>query len=123
MSSAPISGTLYLIDAHSLIFQVFHAIRGMTSPSGLPTNALFGFTRDLLFLRSLNPDYLVCAFDRAEPTFRSAIYAEYKAHREEMPSDLQLQIPLIHQALEALAIPAVSHAGYEADDVLATVAK
>ncbi|HEY7308317.1 MAG TPA: DNA polymerase I [Gemmataceae bacterium] len=122
MSSAPITGTLYLIDAHSLIFQVFHAIRGMTSPSGLPTNALFGFTRDLLFLRSLNPDYLVCAFDRAEPTFRSAIYAEYKAHRDEMPSDLQLQIPLIHRMLEAMNVPVISVAGYEADDVLATLA-
>jgi DNA polymerase-1 len=122
MSSAPVTGTFYLIDAHALIFQVFHAIRGMTSPSGLPTNALFGFARDLLFLRSLKPDYLVCAFDRAEPTFRSAIYAEYKAHRDEMPSDLQLQIPLIHRLLEAMNVPVVSVAGYEADDVLATLA-
>src|SRR5215472_7903384 len=67
MSSGTETGALYLIDAHALIFQVFHAIRGMTNPSGLPTNALFGFARDLLFLRSLRPDYLVCAFDRAEP--------------------------------------------------------
>jgi DNA polymerase-1 len=116
-------GTLYLVDAHSLIFQVFHAIRGMTSPSGMPTNALFGFVRDLLFLRSLRPDYLLCAFDRSEPTFRSAIYPDYKAHREEMPSDLALQIPLIQRALDALAVPAVSVAGYEADDILATVAR
>src|SRR5262245_1278714 len=123
MPSGRATGTLYLVDAHSLIFQVFHAIRGMSSPSGLPTNALFGFTRDLLFLRSSKPDYLVCAFDRAEPTFRSALYPDYKAHREEMPSDLQLQLPLIHQVLEALAIPAVSHPGFEADDVLATLAK
>ena len=122
MASAPETGTFYLVDAHALIFQVFHAIRGMTSPSGLPTNALFGFARDLLFLRSLRPDYLVCAFDRAEPTFRSAIYPEYKAHREEMPSDLQLQIPLIHRLLEAMNVPVVSVAGFEADDVLATLA-
>src|SRR4051812_29566410 len=55
------TGTVYLIDAHSLIFQVFHAIRDMTGPSGLPVNAIFGFTRDLLFLRRQRPDYLVCA--------------------------------------------------------------
>jgi DNA polymerase-1 len=116
-------GSLFLVDAHALIFQVFHAIRGMTSPSGLPTNALFGFTRDLLFLRGLQPDYLVCAFDRSEPTFRSEIYPDYKAHREAMPGDLQLQIPLIHTVLEALAIPVVSHPRYEADDVMATLAR
>ncbi|HEY7155509.1 MAG TPA: 5'-3' exonuclease H3TH domain-containing protein, partial [Gemmataceae bacterium] len=122
MSSGTETGALYLIDAHALIFQVFHAIRGMTSPSGLPTNALFGFARDLLFLRGLRPDYLVCAFDRAEPTFRSAIYAEYKAHRDEMPSDLQLQLPHIQRLLEAMNVPVVSVAGFEADDVLATLA-
>jgi 5'-3' exonuclease len=122
MSSAPATGSLYLVDAHALIFQVFHAIHGMTSPSGLPTNALFGFARDLLFLRGLHPDYLVCAFDRAEPTFRSAIYPQYKAHREEMPSDLCLQLPLIHRLLEAMNVPVVSVAGFEADDVLATLA-
>jgi len=72
---------MYLIDAHSLIFQVFHAIPEMSSPSGLPTNALFGFTKDLLYLRSLGPDYLLCVFDRSEPTFRDALYKEYKAHR------------------------------------------
>jgi DNA polymerase-1 len=117
------TGTFYLVDAHALLFQVFHAIRGMTSPTGLPTNALFGFTRDLLFLRGLQPDYLVCAFDRAEPTFRTELYADYKAHRAEMPNDLQLQIPHIHRILEALAVPAVSAYRFEADDVLATLAR
>jgi DNA polymerase-1 len=122
MSSGTASGTLYLVDAHSLIFQVFHAIRGMTSPSGLPTNALFGFIRDVLFLRSLQPDYLLCCFDRSEPTFRSAIYPDYKAHREAMPDDLALQIPLIYKAMEALRVPSLSVLGYEADDVMATLA-
>jgi DNA polymerase-1 len=117
------TGTFYLVDAHALLFQVFHAIRGMSSPSGLPTNALFGFTRDLLFLRSLAPDYLACAFDRAEPTFRSDLYADYKAHRAEMPGDLQLQLPHIHRILEALAVPALSWPRFEADDVLATLAR
>src|SRR5436309_4528506 len=123
MSPDGTNGSMYLIDAYSLIFQVFHAIPGMTSPSGLPTNALFGFTRDLLFLRALRPDYLVCAFDRSEPTFRSDLYADYKAHRAEIPNDLQLQFPLIHQVLEALNIPVISHPRYEADDVLATIAR
>src|SRR5262245_54225490 len=121
-SGAP-PGSLYLVDAHSLIFQVFHAIRGMTSPGGMPTNAVFGFVRDLLFIRSLQPDYLVVAFDRSEPTFRSDIYPEYKAHREPMPDDLALQIPLIHEALKALNVPVLSAERYEADDVMATVAK
>src|SRR5437764_1470535 len=123
MSSDHATQTLYLVDAHSLIFQVFHAIRGMSSPTGVPTNAVFGFVRDMLYLRSLHPDYLVCAFDRAEPTFRTAIYPDYKAHRPPPPDDLQLQIPLIQRAMEPLRIPVLSVAGYEADDVMATVAK
>jgi len=116
------AGTLYAVDAHSLIFQVFHAIRGMTSPSGLPTNALYGFLRDILYLRSLNPTYLVVAFDLPGPTFRSEIDPEYKAHREPPPEDLQLQIPLILSALQALRVPVLTHQGYEADDLLATLA-
>jgi DNA polymerase-1 len=123
MPLATATGTFYLIDGHALLFQVFHAIRGMTSPTGLPTNALFGFARDVLFLRSLHPEYLACAFDRAEPTFRSAIDKDYKAHREEMPSDLQLQLPHIGRLLEALNVPALSYPAFEADDVLATLAR
>jgi DNA polymerase-1 len=123
MPSGPATPRIYLIDAHSIIFQVFHAIRGMSSPSGLPTNALFGFTRDLLHLRRLQPDYLVCAFDRPEPTFRSDVYADYKAHREAMPADLQAQLPLIHRMLEAMNVPVVSHPRFEADDVLATIGR
>jgi DNA polymerase-1 len=114
---------MYIIDAHSLIFQVFHAIAEMSSPAGLPTNALFGFTRDVLFVREeLKPDYLLCAFDRSEPTFRNQLYPEYKAHRAPMPDDLRPQIPLIEQMLEAMRIPVLSHADYEADDIIATVA-
>src|ERR1700730_4865915 len=123
MSSGKTTNCLYLIDAHALIFQVFHAIPGMSSPSGLPTNALFGFTRDLMYLRNdLRPEYLVCAFDLAGPTFRDEIYPEYKAHRAPMPDDLQLQIAEIHKLLEAMRIPVVSCARFEADDVIATVA-
>jgi DNA polymerase-1 len=116
--------SIYLIDAHSLIFQVFHAIPAMSSPSGFPTNAIFGFTRDVLFLRNeKKPDYLLCAFDVSERTFRSDLYAEYKAHRAPMPNDLSAQIPEIHRMLEALRVPVAGLAGYEADDVIATVSK
>jgi DNA polymerase-1 len=114
---------MYLIDAYSLLFQVFHAIPEMSSPTGLPTNALFGFTRDLLFLRTeRKPDYLVCAVDVAGPTFRDRLYPAYKAQRAPMPEDLAPQIPLVHQLLEALRVPALGVEGYEADDILATVA-
>jgi DNA polymerase-1 len=123
MPSGAESGKLYLVDAHSLIFQVFYAIRGMTGPSGLPTNALFGFLRDMLFLRGLKPDYLIVAFDRSEPTFRSDIYPDYKAHREAPPHDLVLQLPMIHQALDAMNIPVVTAERFEADDILATLAR
>src|ERR1043166_7448134 len=123
MPSGAAPNLLYLLDAHALIFQVFHAIPAMSSPAGLPTNALYGFTRDLLALRAeKKPDYLVCAFDRPEPTFRSQLYEEYKAHRPPAPDDLCAQLPLIRQLLEAMRIPVLSQVGYEADDVIATVA-
>lgn len=116
--------TLYLIDAHALIFQVFHAIPAMSSPKGLPTNALFGFTRDMLFLRNdRKPTYLIAAFDASEVTFRNELYAEYKAHRSPMPDDLRPQIGEIHRLLEAMNIPILSINGFEADDILATVGK
>jgi DNA polymerase-1 len=113
---------MYLIDAHSLIFQVFHAIPEMSSPSGLPTNALFGFTKDVLALRELKPEYLVCCFDVPGQVFREKIYPEYKANRAPMPNDLSLQIPLIHEMLDAMHVPVVGVEGYEADDVIATLA-
>jgi DNA polymerase-1 len=118
------AGKLYLIDAHSLIFQLFHAIGDMTSPSGVPTNVLFGFARDLLGLRQRRPDYLLCAFDRAaEPTFRNNLYPDYKAHRPPIDPDLLMQIPLVCQMLEAMRVPVLSSPGYEADDVIATVGR
>src|SRR5215831_3947444 len=122
MSADHASESLYLVDAYSLIFQVFHALPEMTSPSGLPTNALFGFTKDMLFLRTeKKPDYLVCAFDLPGKTFRDTIFPEYKAHREPPPVDLDTQIPQIYRLLEAMRIPTVTKEGYEADDVIATI--
>ncbi|PWT81709.1 MAG: DNA polymerase I [Acidobacteria bacterium] len=124
MSTSLAHECMILVDAHSLIFQVFHAIPEMTSPAGLPTNALFGFTRDMLYLRmEKKPDYLVCAFDMPGPTFRDKIFKEYKAHRPPAPVDLNTQIPLIYRLLEAMRIPVLGLSGFEADDVIATVAQ
>ncbi|QDU63819.1 DNA polymerase I [Planctomycetes bacterium Pan216] len=114
---------LYIVDAHSLIYQVFHAISDMTAPDGTPTNAVFGFVRDIQFLRKeKNPDYLVCAFDASGETFRHEIYTDYKANRSEMPTDLRPQIGVIREVLGAYGIPVLSEKGLEADDFLASVA-
>lgn len=115
---------VYLVDAYSLIYQVFHVMPEMTGPSGQPVGAAFGFVRDMLDLIEVRgADLLVVTFDHPGDTFRHELYAEYKAERPEMPADLQPQIPLIHQYLEALGIPAIALAGFEADDLLATLAK
>ena len=118
------SEKIVLVDAHGLLYQVFHAIPEMSSPGGLPTNAVFGFVRDMLFLRrDLHPDYLVCVFDPPGGTFRERVFAEYKAHREAMPDALRTQIGMAYQVLEAMRIPALTKEDFEADDVIATLAK
>src|ERR1700690_2949275 len=105
--------SLYLIDAHSLIYQVFHAIPRMSSPDGLPTNAVFGFTKDVLFVsKECKPTYLVVAFDVPGKIFREDISPEYKAQRAPMPDDLQLQIPMIRQMLEAMRLPILGGPGF-----------
>ncbi|MBW3599814.1 MAG: DNA polymerase I [Planctomycetes bacterium] len=115
---------VYVVDAHSLIFQVFHVMPDMSSPSGEPTGAIFGFTRDVFdLLEHRKPDYLFVAFDVSEHTFRSELYADYKAHRDEMPTDLRPQIPHIRRVLDALGVAVVEKEGFEADDVLATIAR
>lgn len=116
--------SVWVVDAHALIFQVFHAIPEMTGPRGEPVNALFGFTRDMLYLlEEKRPDYLICAFDAPGPTFRHTLFEAYKADRGEMPDDLRPQIAAIGRVLDALAIYRVQLEGYEADDILATIAR
>ncbi len=116
--------TAYVLDAFSLIYQVFHALGEMTGPAGQPVAAIHGFVRDVAeIIERRQPDFLVCAFDAPGPTFRHEIYDQYKANRAPMPLDLQSQIPNIQRFLEAMAIPVVSRVGYEADDVLATLAR
>ena len=115
---------VWVVDAHSLIFQVFHAIQGeMTSPRGQPMNAVFGFTRDILFmLEEKRPDYLFCAFDLEGGTFRNERFPAYKADRGEMPETLIPQIPEIKRLLAAMDIPVLESPGFEADDILARMA-
>jgi DNA polymerase-1 len=116
--------TVYVVDSHSLIFQVFHAMPEMTGPKGQPTGAVFGFTRDLIYLLDQKkPDYLLAAFDLLGPTFRHELFTAYKEQRSEMPSELVPQIPNIRRMLAALGIPVLDCEGFEADDILATVAR
>jgi len=115
--------TVIVLDAHGILYQVFHSMMTMSSPQGEPTGALFGFVRDVIgLLMKRNPDYIFCAFDMPGPTFRHQLAADYKANRSAMPDDLQLQIGYVHDFLDAMGIPAVGISGYEADDVLATFA-
>ncbi len=116
--------TAYLVDAHSLIYQVFHALPEMSGPSGQPVGAVHGFIRDIVDLIEVRgADFVVAAFDHPGPTFRHELYDQYKIDREEMPADLQLQIPLIQRFLEAMGVPCPALAGFEADDILATLAR
>ena len=116
------AGNLYLLDAHGMIFQMFFGVGPMNAPDGRPTNAVFGVTRALMNLYDRGAEYLIATLDHSEPTFREKIDASYKAHRDPPPDDLLLQEPLIHQVLEAMRIPFLIIPGYEADDVMATVA-
>ncbi|MCA9154402.1 MAG: DNA polymerase I [Planctomycetales bacterium] len=114
--------TVYVVDAHSLIYQVFHALPEMTGPAGQPVGAIHGFIRDIVYLLDQKrPDFLFCAFDYGE-TFRHKIYEAYKSNRSAMPDDLRPQIPNIQRMLAALGVPALFIENYEADDILATIA-
>lgn len=113
----------YIIDGSSYIYRAFYGIRELSNSAGLPTNATYGFTKMLLkIIKEKNPDYLGIAFDAKGPTFRTKIYAEYKAHRPPMPDLLRLQIPYIHRMVEAFQIPMLQEQGLEADDLIGTLA-
>lgn len=119
-----VRGTVYVIDAHALIYQVFHAMPPMSSPGGAPIGAVHGFVRDVAdIIEKQQPDYLFAAFDAGSHTFRNDLYEAYKANRDEMPDDLRPQIGTIQRMLHAMAIPVLSIENYEADDILATMAE
>jgi DNA polymerase-1 len=114
---------LYLIDGYSNIFRAFYAIRNLSNSRGEPTSAVYGFIQMLRkLLRDETPEMVGVALDVGR-TFRSDKYEAYKANRTPMPDDLRSQIPLVRQALEAYRIPILELAGFEADDVLGTLAR
>ncbi|MDR1142125.1 MAG: DNA polymerase I, partial [Planctomycetaceae bacterium] len=116
--------TVYILDAHGILYQLFHALPPMTSPQGEPVAAVYGFVRDLFsLLEKHHPDYFFCAFDMPGPTFRVEIYSEYKANRAAMPDDLRPQIGFAREVLDAMGVLPLGISGFEADDILATVAR
>jgi DNA polymerase-1 len=113
---------LFLIDGGSYIFRAYYAIPSMNNSAGLPTNGIFGFTNILLkFLKQYKPEYVVVALDAGRETFRNQIFAGYKANRSKPPADLLVQFPYFRRVLECLNVPVMEMAGYEADDIIATL--
>lgn len=118
------SKTLYLIDGSSYIFRAYYAIRHLSTSEGVPVNAVYGFTSMMFkFLKSYKPEYIAMVFDSADRTFRHKTYPLYKANRDTPPSDLIPQFSRIHEVVEAFSIPLVQLSGYEADDLMGTIAK
>ncbi|BCJ63277.1 DNA polymerase I [Polymorphospora rubra] len=116
---------LLLLDGHSLAYRAFFAlpVENFSTTTGQPTNAVYGFTSMLInLLRDEKPTHIVVAFDVSRRSFRTEKYAEYKAGRSETPADFAGQVSLVREVLDALRIPVVEKPGYEADDVLATLA-
>ncbi len=115
---------IVLIDGHSILNRAFYGIPDLTNSEGLHTNAIYGFINILLkILDEEKPDYLTVAFDVNKPTFRHDMFAEYKGTRKSMPPELREQVPMIKEVLEAMGVLILEKPGYEADDVLGTLAK
>ncbi|MDO8680697.1 MAG: DNA polymerase I [Acidobacteriota bacterium] len=120
MSSAP---TLFLIDGSNQMYRAYHAIRGLTGPEGQSTNAVYGFITMLRkLLEDHKPEYIAASFDLPSQTFRSKLAADYKANRTAMPGDLVEQVPWVFEACEAMGVPIFTSEGFEADDVIGTLA-
>jgi DNA polymerase-1 len=116
--------TVYLIDGSAQFHRAYHAIRGLATSGGLPTNATYGFTTMLRKLyQDESPEWIGISFDLPGPTFRHAEYPEYKAHRPRMDDDLAVQVPYVRRVCAALRLPILEAAGFEADDVIATLAR
>ncbi len=113
-----------IIDGNSIMNRAFYGIKLLTNSEGLYTNAVYGFL-NILFknIDAVNPDYLAVAFDLKAPTFRHKRYAEYKAQRKGMPEELFCQMPVIKEVLSAMNITILEKEGYEADDIIGTMAK
>jgi DNA polymerase-1 len=114
-----------LIDGHAMFHRAFHAFpEDMSTSSGEPTNAVYGFARMLLdAFKNIAPDYAAVAFDRPTPTFRHEEFKDYKAHRPLLPDSMRAQYPRVRQLVEAFGMPIYELDGFEADDVLGTLAR
>jgi DNA polymerase-1 len=120
--SAP--SPLYLVDGSGYLYRAYFAIRHLSSPAGLPTNAIYGVTQMLLkLLRDRQPSHLAVVFDVGRETFRTALYPDYKANRAAMPEDLRPQIEPLKELIRAFNIPVLEKAGFEADDLIGTIAR
>jgi len=114
---------LYLIDGNSYVYRAFYAIKGLANSKGFPTNAVYGFTTMLLkIVREKKPDAMAVSFDTSAPTERHILFEDYKAKRRETPPDLIAQLPLIRKTVSALNISVFETPGYEADDIIGTLA-
>lgn len=117
---------LFLLDGHALVYRAHYAFitRPLINSKGLNTSAITGFTRTLWdLMRTQNPTHIAVAFDPPSPTFRHEMYQEYKANREEQPEDISIAIPYIEKIVRAFNIPIIMVNGFEADDVIGTIAK
>ncbi|MGZ5427686.1 MAG: PIN domain-containing protein, partial [Thermoanaerobaculia bacterium] len=115
--------TLALLDASNYLYRAFYAIRGLTGPGGRPTNAVYGFLNMWRKYREVRkPDAVAVAFDRYEKTFREEMDATYKAQRQAMPDDLVPQIEDAKRLCRLLGLAVVEEAGYEADDLIGSIA-
>lgn len=115
---------IVLIDGHSILNRAFYGVPMLTNAAGLHTNAVYGFLNILFkILDEEQPDYLTVAFDVKAPTFRHEMYQDYKGTRKPMPPELHEQVPVLKEVLAAMGVELVEKAGYEADDILGTIAK
>jgi DNA polymerase-1 len=120
----PSARTVYLVDGSGQFHRAFHAIRGLATSKGLPTNATYGFTTMLRkLLEDERPEHVAVLFDPPGKTLRHEEYAEYKANRPKMDDDLAVQVPYIRRVCEVLRMPVIEVPGYEADDTIATLAR
>ncbi len=115
---------LIIIDGYSLLYRAFHALPPLTNKNGQPTGAVYGFLL-ILFkaIKDLKANYIVACFDTAKPTFRHEKFDDYKIHRPKMPDQIVLQIPIIKEVLKSFNIPIFEKEGFEADDLIATIAR
>lgn len=115
---------IVLIDGHSILNRAFYGVPDLTNSEGCHTNAVYGFLNIMFkILEEEKPEYLTVAFDVKEPTFRHEMYPQYKGTRKPMPEELRQQVPIMKELLKAMKITIVEKPGYEADDILGTIAK